>query len=246
MQICTGQRHALFDDHGDTTSETRRNNVIDNPHIVDYFFTRRVDSFLNHWLYKTLDALWHWYRHEYQGRGTIHSHGVAKLKNDPGLCHLTKTALKGYLAEKELEVHPDKARSLVPVVKEGKIASAKVVQYVDWLLSTHNPLPPDSEIWLKPNIHPCQIRHEDIITSDDSDFDYIDLLNSVQRHLHCSTSYCLQKSDGELKCRFKFPFDELKFEEIRSKDNTIKYRAKIVTESNYSGLNAHQRLQLQG
>ena len=25
--------HALFDDHSDTTSETRRNNVIDNPHI---------------------------------------------------------------------------------------------------------------------------------------------------------------------------------------------------------------------
>ena len=149
-------------------------------------------------------------------------------------------------------MHPDKARSLVPVVEEGKIASAKVVQYVDWLLSTHNPLQPDSGIWLKPNIHPCQIRHEDIITSDDSDFDYIDLLNLVQRHSHRSTSYCLRKKgDGELKCRFKFPFDlcektELKFEEIRSKDNTIKYQAKIVTKRNDSRLNAHQRLQLQG
>ena len=70
---------ALFGDGIDMTiSETRQNNVLNNPHIVDYFFTQRVENFINHWLYKTLDALCHWYRHEYQGRATIHSHGVAK------------------------------------------------------------------------------------------------------------------------------------------------------------------------
>ena len=37
--------HALFDDHGDTTSETRRNNVIDNPHIVDYFLPNELTVF---------------------------------------------------------------------------------------------------------------------------------------------------------------------------------------------------------
>ena len=110
--------HPLFSDHGDTTtSETRRNNVINNPHLVDYLFTQSTDSFLNHWLYKSLDALWHWYRHEYQGRGAIHSHGVTKLKNDPGLCDLTKTALKGYQGKNELEAHPDKADLLVLIVE---------------------------------------------------------------------------------------------------------------------------------
>lgn len=46
---------------------------------------------------------WHWYRFEYQARGSIHCHGVAKLKNDPGLCQLSETALKGYLAEVSLD-----------------------------------------------------------------------------------------------------------------------------------------------
>lgn len=42
---------------------------------------------------------------EYQGRGSIHCHGTAKPKKDPGLCQLTKTALKGFLAQKYKEKH---------------------------------------------------------------------------------------------------------------------------------------------
>ena len=55
------------------TSEERRQAVIENPHLVDWFFMQRVESFIKHWLYKTLDAKWHWYRFEYQARGSIHS-----------------------------------------------------------------------------------------------------------------------------------------------------------------------------
>ena len=48
-----------------------------------------------------MQASWHWYRYEYAvQRGSIHCHGVAKLKNDPGLCSITEKALKGYLASK--------------------------------------------------------------------------------------------------------------------------------------------------
>ena len=58
--------HALFGAHtaGDTTSETRRQNVINNPDIVDCFFTQRLESFVKHWLYDTLGAKWHWFRYE--------------------------------------------------------------------------------------------------------------------------------------------------------------------------------------
>ena len=43
-----------------------------------------------------------------QSRGSIHCHGVAKLNNDPGLCKLSNTALKGYLADaSEDESTPD-------------------------------------------------------------------------------------------------------------------------------------------
>ena len=91
--------HALFNADtdnviGNLSSEVRRQNVINNPHVVDWFFTQRLESFVKHWLYETLGAKWHWFRYEYQGRGSIHCHGTAKLNNDPGLCHLTETALK--------------------------------------------------------------------------------------------------------------------------------------------------------
>ena len=94
--------HALFKAGTDcetdnSTSNVRRQNVINNPHVVDWFFTQRLESFLKHWLYDTLGAKWHWFRYEYQGRGSIHCHGTAKLSNDPGLCQLTQTALKGFL-----------------------------------------------------------------------------------------------------------------------------------------------------
>ena len=92
--------HQLFSANHD--SNVGRDNVINNPHVVDWFFTERVNSFIKYWLCGCLDAEWNWHRHEYQGRrGSIHAHGVAKLKNDPGLCALTETALKGYLAEKK-------------------------------------------------------------------------------------------------------------------------------------------------
>ena len=93
--------HTLFGtSSGNSTSAIRRQNVINNPHLVDWFFTQRLESFVKHWLYDTLGAKWHWFRYEYQGRGSIHCHGTEKLKNDPGLCELTQTALKGFLAQK--------------------------------------------------------------------------------------------------------------------------------------------------
>ena len=96
--------HSLFSNKPhDCTNEERRQNVIDNPHIVDWFFDQRLQSFIKHWLYGTLGAEWHWYRYEFQARGSIHCHGTAKLKNDPGLCELTEVALRGFLDEQNLK-----------------------------------------------------------------------------------------------------------------------------------------------
>ena len=85
------QLHALFSTDSDNTAESRCQNVINNPHITDWFFTQRLEHFIKQYgLYNSLDAEWHWYRFEYQARGSIHCHGVAKLKNDPGLCKLSE------------------------------------------------------------------------------------------------------------------------------------------------------------
>ena len=143
--------HNLFSANSDIasnrTSEQRRQNVINNPHVVDWFFTQRLESFIKCWLYDTLDAKWHWFRFEYQGRGSIHCHGTAKLKNDPGLCQLTKIALKGFLAQKCKE-DVDDTSQLDHDIETGNKAAQTVCQYVDWLLSTVNLNPPDQGTWI--------------------------------------------------------------------------------------------------
>ncbi len=250
--------HALFKadsdiEIGNSTSEVRRQNVINNPHVVDWFFTQRLESFVKHWLYDTLGAKWHWFRYEYQGRGSIHCHGTAKLNNDPGLCQLTQTALQGFLAQKFKDENDcSDTTELDQDIEAGQRAADTVCQYVDWLLSTVNPNPPDEDIWIRPETHPCQ-RSYNGIPEHEKQSDYVDLLNMVQRHTRCSTSYCLRKksNETELKCRFHFPFDicpktKLEFEKIHSSGDNEHYRAKIVTKRNDSRLNNHQQLQLQG
>ena len=121
------------------SAEERRQNVINNPHLVDWFFSQRLERSLKHWLYETMDAEWHWYRFEYQHRGSIHCHGTAKLKNDPGLCKLTEIALAGFHAQRAQtetgDFHPD----VNEIIDAGKNAERKVCQYVDWLLTTVSP-----------------------------------------------------------------------------------------------------------
>ena len=125
--------HALFGANADNaTSEIRRQNVINNPHIVDWFFTQRLESFVKHWLYDTLGAKWHWFRYEYQGRGSIHCHGTAKLNNDPGMCQLTETALKGFLAQKFKDENDClNATELDQDIEAGNKAADLAYQYVD-------------------------------------------------------------------------------------------------------------------
>jgi hypothetical protein len=243
--------HSLFQLHSqDLSSTEKRKNVIDNPHIVDWYFTKRIEKFLKYWLYDTLGAEWHWYRYEFQARGSIHCHGMARLKSDPGLCKLTEIALKGYLAEK---CEQDLDNSSVSFdIEQGKKASQQVCDYHDKLISTWNPELPQDGNWQNPQIHPCSRQYSDI-SENESQSDYIDLLNTVQRHTRCSTKYCLRHVNGstDLHCRFNYPFDccektQLLFEQIHTRDNTPHYKAKVITKRNDPRLNNHQKTQLQG
>ena len=95
-----------------------------------------------------------WFGYEYQGRrGRIHSRGTAKLQNDPGLCELTETALQGFLDEQIQSPSDDNMDTqALSTIEKGKIASQTVFQYVDWLSSTWNTLPPDDNFLLKKGI----------------------------------------------------------------------------------------------
>ena len=88
---------------------------------------------------RNLGSSWHWYRYEYAvQRGSIHRHayGVAKLKNDPGLCQLTETALKASLAVKRKDTSKEsfskqQLYELDYDINQGKEAEKIVCQYAD-------------------------------------------------------------------------------------------------------------------
>ncbi|PFX26632.1 hypothetical protein AWC38_SpisGene8677 [Stylophora pistillata] len=195
--------HNLFSDNGETSDSEGRANVINNPHLLDWFFTERTEQFEYYRLKNTLGATWYWFRYEYAvQRGSIHFHGVAKLQSDPNLCDLSQIALQGYLAAQSLAKDQLSHEMSLPKqqeVKEGCEAEKANCDYVDFLMSTQNPCNADN--WFKPQVHTCKAQFEHIKTNE-WDKDYEDLLNSVQRHTQCSTAYCLLKKSNESELSF--------------------------------------------
>ena len=229
------------------SSNEIRENVIMNHHLVDWYFTERVESFVKNWLYEDLKTKWHWFRYEFAiNRGAIHCHGVAKLSDDPGLCELSKEAVKGYKSQillnengKGLDI--DTLRSNVI---NGLAAEKAICQYHDSLLTTMNPTDPNE--WVKPSIHPCKVKFEDAMKNVDDD--YIDLVNSIQRHTKCNSGYCLRHDKfGNQFCRFKFPFElaentSIEYQKLEKSDD---YRAIIKSKRNDSRINKHQQVMIQ-
>ena len=87
---------------------------------------------------------------------------------------MTKIALKGFLAQnmKDEGTVVDDLSQLNSDIEAGNKATQTVCQYVDWLLSTMNPNPPDEDMWITPQVHPCQRQYKDIPNCDiDSDSD---------------------------------------------------------------------------
>lgn len=190
--------HHLFTSK-ELTDSQRRENLINNPHILDWLFTERTEKFVKYWLNDTLGATWHWFRYEYAvQRGSIHCHGVAKLKGDPGLSDLSQKAVSGHIAAKLLngnnntKLAQEDLLQKQKIIKEGQEAESIICKYVDYLMSTENPCNPENGNWAKPDTHPCRKNFEDIQKKNWGK-DYEDLWNSVQRHTQCSTAYCLRK-----------------------------------------------------
>ncbi|CAG8668017.1 15339_t:CDS:2 [Cetraspora pellucida] len=112
----------------------------------------------------------------------------------------------------------------------------EVVQYIDASVTTINP---DINAPI-PDHHPCQKSYEEL--NDDLQ-DYIELINKVQRHTHCSPSYCLRANRRQQSCRFGYPKEII--------DHTILHndghgRPEVVMTRNDPLINPHNRLQLQG
>ena len=133
---------------------------------------------------------WYWYRHEYQARVSIHAHGCAKLKNDPGLCTLISAAALGWAEQVTKETLANNLD--VPlnqhIVEYGMYAQSAAIHYVDWLVTTINSDIP--EVTWRPDPHPSTQKFNDL-KSMSLDADYQSLVNSVQRHTRCNAANCL-------------------------------------------------------
>ena len=231
-------------DNANPTHSMKINAVINNPHITDWYFTKRLSDLSKHWLYDQMDAEWHWYRFEYQSRGSTHAHGCAKLKSDPGLCELMKkAALAWKLRDKS---HTELSQAEKYIIEEGIKAQQTIIKYVEWLTTTFNQSLP-SETWRMPppQYHPSAQNPLDV---SDIEQDYNDLVNTVERHTKCNAAYCLRKKTGQnqLQCRFNYPRPiqlqtTIEFEELTNK----RIRAKVATKRNDPLINSHNKSLLQ-
>ena len=122
------------------THQMRVKAVIDKPHITDWYFTSKLTDWIQHWLYNVLDARWHWYRFEYQARGSTHAHGCAKLANDPGICELVTKGSIAWHAKKRLQAGEQLEHNVdyEQLIQDGEDAKTEALQYADWLVTTMN------------------------------------------------------------------------------------------------------------
>ena len=108
--------------------------------LLDWFLTECTEQFVIYWLKKTLGATWYWFRYEFAVQpGSLHCHGVEKMKCDPNLCDLSQRALQGYLAAQSLakdQLSHEMLLQKQQEVKEGCKAEKAICDYVDFLMST--------------------------------------------------------------------------------------------------------------
>ena len=157
----------------------------------------RLEQFLKSFFDGILDCDWRWHRFEWQSRCSIHGHGTARFKNDPGLCELTIKVYAGREQQKKMPLNKNDIglyANLVEITKEGLKAEEIVITYTDTLLTAMN----DNQERLTevPNPHPCSLNTENI-KAEDLDTDYFNLINCCQRHVCRLEGYCKSNSKSK-------------------------------------------------
>ena len=132
-------------------SKKRQQNIIDNPHIAAWFFDRRFERFLKDVLIPLWDIEDYWYRYEWQHRGSVHVHGIAKKRNAPDIDWIR--------------------------LKENGNAMNNVIRYVDSIVTTINP----GMNAARPERHPCQKSPEELDDSSQDYIELINKLQRHTR-----------------------------------------------------------------
>ncbi|CAF1045089.1 unnamed protein product [Brachionus calyciflorus] len=216
-------------------------NLMNNPHLVDWFFSYRLNEFLKVVFDDILDCEWRWHRYEWQSRSSIHAHGAVKFKNDPDLVKLTTEVYISRLAEKKLEngdYNSETKQHLENEVKKGKESEEIIINYTDTLITAMNPRTQQAESCV-PDPHPCSLKTSNI-DENKLDDDYNDLINCCQRHVCRINGYC--KSKQVARCRFTYPFDLQEKTKIYFIETQNTVKAEINLMRNDQFMNMHNRL----
>ena len=116
----------LLPENPASNQRERSKKVLNNSHVVDWYFDYLLKKFLKVFFHDVLECEWRWHRYEWQMRNAIHAHGAARWKNDPGLIELTKVAYEGRLAEEKIcklrESNRPVDQLLEVAVENGKLA----------------------------------------------------------------------------------------------------------------------------
>ena len=148
--------------------------------IVATFFKQRFDFFIKEIFFKKIKVIDHWFRIEFQHRGSPHIHGFIWLEGAPNVQNLDSMSIQDY---------------------------DTITQYFDKIISASN-LVSLSTIPSNSIINPCKLNYTDVNhhemyahINQDSEIrtsmakhleDYKTIINSVQRHTRC-TKNCLRK-----------------------------------------------------
>ena len=223
----------------------RYKNVLNNPHIVDFYFSYRLNEFLKVVFDGILDCEWRWHRYEWQSRSSIHCHGAAKFRNDPDLRELTRKVYEGRKANQQLTIEGisnTTIEKLNQIVELGIQSEKIVINYTNTLLTTMNPRV-ESELNEVPDPHPCSLDYK-TIPENERDKLYENIVNCCQVH-KCkpASGYCKKHANDE--CRFGYPKDKCLATHIEFIETAGSVKANIFLQRNDSFINTHNRLILE-
>ena len=192
-----------------TNQSKRQKAVLENPHIVNSFFIKKLEAWNKMFFEEIFETEWIWLRYENQGRGTIHAHMMVRLTNALDLigdCQKVRVGRHTVEVLKDSKLTDAEQKQLQEKVKEGEEAEGRVIKFCDALITTMNPLSEAERNAFKPGIglkHPCAKKGTSIAQSDLEE-DYTDLINCIQCHENC-TGYCLRDKNGKKTCKFGCP-----------------------------------------
>ncbi|XP_059064420.1 uncharacterized protein LOC131856594 [Cryptomeria japonica] len=157
-------------------------NLVNNPHITTLYLHLRFQIFRDEVIVKQLHATDHWYRYEWQHRGSAHIHGFLWLPQAPNIDNLDSSNHESIQSVKNL---------------------------FDQYITTWNPRTEVDHLnkqYIPAISNPC-LSNTGVISRSEPCTDYTELVNVVQCHMKCLEYTCLKKN-STLKCRYKAHWPE--------------------------------------